>query len=268
DLADLFLADGAFGPANEDVGLDTDLPELTDGVLCRLRLDLAGRLEIRNQCQMDIQHVRPADVERKLANRFQKRQALDVADRAADLRDDHIDVVGGEHADGRLDLIGHVRNDLHGFAEIVAVALFLDHRLIDLAGGVVAIAAQGRVGEAFVVAKVEIGFGAVVKHVDFAVLIWAHGAGIDVDVRVELLQADAQTAVLEEHADGRAGKPFAQGTDHAAGDEDMLGHADPSTRKPTGNTPWVFYQGTTHSFTFSARCVGLSGTSAKVRRER
>jgi hypothetical protein len=37
-----------------------------------------------------------------------------------------------------------------------------------------------------------------------AVLIRALGAGIDVDVGIELLQPDPQPAVLEQHADGRA----------------------------------------------------------------
>src|SRR5947209_8847416 len=73
-------------------------------------------------------------------------------------------------------------------------------------------------------AEVEIGLGAVVEDIDLAVLVGAHGAGIDVDVRVELLEADAQAAVFEEHADGGAGETFAQRTDHAAGNENMLRH--------------------------------------------
>ena len=89
---------------------------------------------------------------------------------------------------------------------------------------IVAVAAQGGVGEALVMAQVEVGLGAVVEDVDLAVLVGAHGAGIDVDVGIELLQADAQAAVLQQHADGGTGQPLAQGADHAAGDEDVLGH--------------------------------------------
>ena len=74
-------------------------------------------------------------------------------------------------------------------------------------------------------AQIEIGLGAVVEHVDFAVLIRAHGAGIDVDVGIELLQPDAQAALLQQHADGGAGQSLAERTDDAAGDENVLGQA-------------------------------------------
>ena len=129
-----------------------------------------------------------------------------------------------ELADDRLDLVGDVRNDLHGLAEELALPLLVDHRQVDLAGGVVRVAGERAVGEALVVAQVEVGFAAVVQHVDFAVLVGAHRAGVDVDVRIELLHPHAQAAALEQHADRRAGEALAQGADDAAGDEDVFGH--------------------------------------------
>ncbi len=47
-------------------------------------------------------------------------------------------------------------------------------------------------GESFVVAEVEVGLGPVVEDVDLAVLVRRHRSRIDVDVRVELLHADAE----------------------------------------------------------------------------
>src|SRR5262249_32965576 len=91
-----------------------------------------------------------------------------------------------------------------------------------------AFARERGVGEAFVVAEVEIAFGAVVENVNFAVLIRAHGAGIDINIGVDFLHADAQAAPFEEHPDRRRGEPFAEGTEDAAGDEDMFGHDEPS----------------------------------------
>ncbi len=73
-------------------------------------------------------------------------------------------------------------------------------------------------------AQVEVGLAAVVEHVDFAVLIGAHRAGIDVDVRIELLHPHAQAAAFQQHADTGAGQPFAERTDDAAGDENVFGH--------------------------------------------
>ena len=77
---------------------------------------------------MNVEAILLADIEGELANRFEKGQAFDVADRAADLRDDHVGIVGGQLADRGLDFIGDVRNDLHGSAEVFTVPFLLDDR--------------------------------------------------------------------------------------------------------------------------------------------
>ncbi len=59
-----------------------------------------------------------------------------------------------------------------------------------------------RVGEALVVAEVEVGFSAVVGDKHFAVLIGRHGAGINVQVGIALLEGNFQTAAFEETSDG------------------------------------------------------------------
>jgi len=77
----------------------------------------------------------PADVDRELADRLEERQRLDVADRAADLGDDDVDVLRlGQQLDPLLDLVGDVRDDLDGAAEVVAAALAPDDRVVDAAG--------------------------------------------------------------------------------------------------------------------------------------
>jgi hypothetical protein len=80
DLFAVFAADRLLGAADEHVGLDADLAQLADGVLRRLRFEFAGRLEIRHEREVDVEAVLLADVERELADRFEERQALDVAD--------------------------------------------------------------------------------------------------------------------------------------------------------------------------------------------
>jgi hypothetical protein len=82
-----------------------------------------------------------------------------------------------------------------------------------------------RVREALVVAEIEIGFGAVVGDENLAVLERAHGAGIHVQVGVELLQRDASGRGFP--ADNRSRPPrcLSQGRNHAAGDEDIFSHA-------------------------------------------
>src|SRR5207302_223083 len=136
DLVGVLLGQLALGPADEDVRLDTDLAEALDTVLRRLGLGLAGRLEVGDERQVDVQAVLLADVQGELADGLQEGQPLDVAD-----------------------------------------------------------------------------------------LVGAHGAGIDVDVRVELLEADAEAAVFQQHADRGAGEALTERADDAAGNEDVLCHA-------------------------------------------
>jgi hypothetical protein len=81
---------------------------------------------------------------------------------------------------------------------------------------------QVLVREALVVAEVEVGLGTVVEHEHLAVLERVHRAGIDVDVRVELLQRDAETAGLEESTEGRGGDPLAEARGNPTGHEDEL----------------------------------------------
>ena len=78
----------AVGAQDDDVRLDADPAQLLHGVLGGLRLELARRGERRQQRHVHVQHVRAPDVLAHLADRLEERQALDVADGAADL-DDH-----------------------------------------------------------------------------------------------------------------------------------------------------------------------------------
>ena len=91
-------------------------------------------------------------------------------------------------------------------------------------GGDVVGLARRRAGEALVVAEVEIGLGAVVGDEHLAVLIGAHGPGIDVEIGVELAQPHAVAARLQQRAERRRGETLAERGDHAAGDEDVPRH--------------------------------------------
>src|SRR5438105_2558356 len=181
DLLRLVLGQFPLGPADKDVGLDTNFTEPADAVLRRLGLGLARGFQERDQRQVNVEAILLADVERELADRFQERQAFDVADRAADLGDDDVHILGDELADGSIDLLRDVRDDLHGFAEVFAAPLFLDDRFVNLARGVIAVPAQGGIRETLVVPQVEVGLRAIVEHIDFAVLVGTHRPRTDVD---------------------------------------------------------------------------------------
>ncbi len=145
----------------------------------------------------------------ELADRLEERQALDVADRAADLDQDEIDAVVAIE-DEVLDRVGDVGDDLHRRAEEVAAPLLGDQLLVDAPGGDVVLPVGAAAGEALVVAEVEVGLGAVVGDEHLAVLGRAHRARIDVEIGVELAQADGIAARLQERAEGRRSETLAK----------------------------------------------------------
>src|SRR5688500_18319633 len=85
DLPLDILAEWPLGAADEDVGLNSDLHQLTHGVLCWLGLHFAGGRDVRNEGEVNEQRVLAADLVAELANRFEERQGLDVTDRPPDI---------------------------------------------------------------------------------------------------------------------------------------------------------------------------------------
>ena len=219
------IGDLAVGAAQQHVGLDADLAHLLHGVLRGLGLQLAGGGDEGHVGEVDEGRVGGAQLERHLAHGLEEGQGLDVAHRAADLADRHVDRVHrGAAAHEFLDLVGDVRDHLHRLAEVVAAALLLEHRLVDLARGEVVAALHARVDEALVVAEVEVGLRAVVGDEHLAVLHRGHRARIDVEVRIQLDEGDLEAARFEDRRQGSRCDALAKRGHHAAGDEDELGH--------------------------------------------
>ena len=170
---------------------------------------------------MDVADVLTSHVAANLTNRLEEGQRLDVAHGPPDLDQQDVDA-GSRQVDPLLDLIGDVGDHLHGAAEVVTAPLLAQHRIVDAPRRDVVDLAHPRVCEALVVAEVEIRLGAVVGDVDLAVLEGVHGAGIDVQVGVELEEGDAQPARLQQRPDRRRRETLAQRRKHASGDEDVL----------------------------------------------
>ena len=221
-LADLVRED-LRGAANDDVRVDTDAAQLIHGMLGRLRLQLAGGLDERHEGHVEVEDVLRPRFPPELADRLEEGQRLDVADRAADLRDDHVGVTRrADPADPVLDLVRDMRNHLDRRAQVLALALLPDHGVPDRSGGVVCVPREVLVDEAFVVPDVEIRLGAILSHEDLTVLEGTHRPRIDVDVRIELLNLDAQAASLEESAEGSCGNALPERRHHPSRHEDVL----------------------------------------------
>jgi hypothetical protein len=220
---DLLLEAPAYvpvGAADDHVGVDTYRPELAHGVLRRLGLQLTGGADVRQERYVNERAVVAADLVAELADGFQERQRLDVTDGPADLHYEQVGPAGHrESLYTALDLIGDVRDDLDGLAQELAPTFLGDDCLVDAAGGGVRAAVEILVGEPLVVAQIQVGLRAVVEHEDLAVLERVHRARVDVDVRIELLDGDAEAVSLEEAAERGGGDSLPEAGGDPSGDE-------------------------------------------------
>src|SRR5207342_571415 len=136
----------------------------------------------------------------ELADGLEVRQALDVADSAADLAEYEIEALIAV-ADEILDGVGDVGDDLDGGAEIVAAPLLGENLLVDAPGGDVVLPGRRPAGEALVMAEVEVGLRAVVGDEHLAVLVGRHRARIDIEVGVEFAQPYLVAARLQKRTE-------------------------------------------------------------------
>ena len=86
-------------------------------------------------------------------------------------------------------------------------------------------------GEAFVVAKVEVGFGTVVGDEDLAVFEGRHGAGVDVEVGIKFPQPHRIAARLQQGPEGRRGQTLAKRRHHATRNEHKPCHGVENPRE-------------------------------------
>ncbi|MNZ69001.1 hypothetical protein D3C78_872830 [compost metagenome] len=150
-----------------------------------------------------------ADFHTQLADRFEERLRLDVTDSATDFHQGHVGIAGALD-DATLDLVGDVRDHLHGGAEVVTTTLLAQHVHVDAAGGEVVVLGHRGAHEALVVAQVEVGLGTIVGDEHLTVLERTHGARIDVDVGVQLEHRDLQATRFQNGSQGSRGDAFPQ----------------------------------------------------------
>ena len=207
-----------FAAADDEVGRDADFAQLGDRLLRGLGFQLARRLDERHVGDMNKHDIAVAGFQSELADGLQKRQALDVARRAADFGDDDVGFgFFGEEVNAVFDFVGDVRDHLDGLAEIFPLALVVEHGLINLAAGEIVEPGQLDVGEPLVMAQVEVGLRAVVEHINLAVLKRAHRTGVHVEVGIELLERHLESAIFEQRAQRRRRQALAQRTHHTTG---------------------------------------------------
>mmetsp|Transcript_49930 Transcript_49930/g.99399 ORF Transcript_49930/g.99399 Transcript_49930/m.99399 type:complete len:615 (-) Transcript_49930:262-2106(-) len=240
------LAERLRGAADEEIWGEASGAQILHAVLRRLSLLLTNRAEDGHQGDMEEEDVVAANAELELAESLDEGHGLDVADCAAKLNDAHVGLARqsvsghlGDPFDPLHDGVGHVRDHLHGLAQVIAAPLLLQALLVDLARGDVVVACEGELVETLVVPQIEVHFPAVVESKHLAVLKRRHRTGVYVEVRVNLNRGHSVARRAHEHTDRRGGHAFAEAGDNAAGHDNVLHrchrrafHASPS--RPRG----------------------------------
>ena len=122
--------DRPLGAAHKDIGRDANRAEFLDRVLRWLCLEFTAGLDEGQKRQMHENALSTRLFLAELADRFEKGQAFDIADGAADLTEHEVDLILAD-ADEIFDFIGDMLDDLDGFAQVVAAALFFQDAGID-----------------------------------------------------------------------------------------------------------------------------------------
>ena len=160
-----------FRPQDQDVRLDAHPLQFLDGMLGRLGLQFPGRPEVGDVGQVDAQGP-SGEFPAELPDRLHERSALDVADGAADLGDDEVELpLGCIGHDPALDFVGDVRDHLDRLPEIISPTLLVDDRLVDLPGRHRVPPGGPDAGEALVVPEVQVRLHPVLRDIALSVLI-------------------------------------------------------------------------------------------------
>ena len=196
-------------------------------MLGRLGFDFARGSHVRHQSQVHEQGMLAADLYRHLTNRFEERQGFDIAYGTADFHQHDVMAFAARQY-ALFDSVGDVRDNLNGRAQVVATALFAQHVGVDTAGGEVIAARHLGADKTLIVAQVQIGFCAVFSNEHFPMLDWAHGARIDVDIRIQFHDGHVETTGFKNGCQGGCGNAFTQRGYDPAGHKNIVRcHAEP-----------------------------------------
>ena len=210
-----------FGAADQDVRLHPKLKELLDRVLGGFGFQFPCSRQVRHECQVHHQGVLGA-FPLHLTHSLDVGQGFNVPHGSADFCDHEVVVLlGAQDLDTTLDLVGDVRDDLNGLAQVFPTTLFVDDALVDASSGDVVGLGGLNVEETLVVAQIQICLRTVNRHVAFPVLVRVQRARVHIDVRVQLLDGHGVPARLEQLGQGGTDNALAQAAAHTASDKNV-----------------------------------------------
>ena len=134
NLAPVVLRNLSVRAAEQNIGLNANAAQFLHRMLRRLGFQFSRGGDVWHQRQMHKSSSLRTQFVAELADRFEKRQTLDIAHGAADFAEEEIHVLLHGH-DEFLDRIGDVGNHLHRASEIESLPFLRDDAMIDAAGG-------------------------------------------------------------------------------------------------------------------------------------
>lgn len=106
---------------------------------------------------------------------------------------------------------------LHGFTQVFTLPLLGDNVIVDAAGGNIIRLGGGDVEEAFVMTKIEVGFGSVIGHVALPMFVGVQGSGVYINIGIKLLDGYRKPPGLKEFTQGGRDNAFSQGGGNTSG---------------------------------------------------
>ena len=191
-------------------------------MLDRLALQFSGTGNLYHQRNMEKDHVPFWPFRGNLPNGFQKGLSLNVSDRSADLRNDHIHIFRSHRVNPGFDFVCNMGDNLHGSAQIVAPAFPVQNGPPDFSGGNGTSAGEIFVHKALIMSKVQICFRAVFRYKDFSVLVGTHSAGVHIEIRVKFLITYLKSSLFQEPPQRRGADTLSQSRNDAACDKDKF----------------------------------------------
>lgn len=210
---------------HDDVGEYAEALQFAHGMLHGFGLKFVRASHIKKQTDVYERAVFSAYVEAELAQGFEVGLAFDVAHRSAYLGDEYVCarfVCGVENV--LFYLVGDVRNDLHGFAAVLAVSFLVENVLVHFAAREGGTLCEVLVYKSFVVSEVEVGFRAVAGYEHLAVLGRVKRTGVDVHIGIEFFDIYAVSRRLQKSAERRCDDSFAESRNDSARYENVLAH--------------------------------------------
>ena len=102
-------------------------------------------------------------------------------------------------------------NDLNGGSQIISPPFFLQDFTVNFTRRHIGILIEADINKALIVSQIQVCFRSIIGHINFSVLIRAHGPWIDIDIRVKFLNSDLETTILEQPAQTGCYNPLANG---------------------------------------------------------